>query len=289
MLRDKNSNLFVLLGSHCVSEMISVIFTTYNSIDWLEKVLWGFHHQTDKNFEVIIADDGSKEDTRIAIEKFAQHSHLDIQHVWQPDEGFQKCKIMNKALKKATGDYLVFTDGDCIPRKDFVAVHREHAEPGFYLSGGYFKLPMTISEQITPSDIASGNAFDASWLLANGLKRTHKLSKLTAEGFKAKLMNSITPTRRTWNGHNASGWKADLVAVNGFDERMQYGGQDCELGYRLRHNGIKAKQIRYSAICVHLDHARGYLNEEMLANSRRIKKATLGQRLRFTEFGLNQH
>ena len=102
MLRDKNR---IVICSFCLEaivyqKLISVIFTTYNSIDWLEKVLWGFHHQTDKNFEVIIADDGSKEDTRIAIENFAQHSHLDIQHVWQPDEGFQKCKIMNKALKK---------------------------------------------------------------------------------------------------------------------------------------------------------------------------------------------
>ena len=265
---------------------ISVIFTTYNSVAWLEKVLWGFHYQTDNNFEVIVADDGSREETKESIERFKKNTHLEVQHVWQPDDGFQKCRIMNKALKAAKGDYVLFTDGDCIPRNDFVAVHRKHAEEGFYLSGGYFKLPMDISKRINRADIETGRAFDSQWLLDNGLKKTHKISKLTARGWWAKFMNSVTPTNRTWNGHNASGWKKDLFDVNGFDESMQYGGQDCELGYRLRHNGIKAKQIRYSAICVHLDHARGYVNPEMLANSRRIKKNTLSNKLTFTENGL---
>lgn len=266
--------------------LISVIFTTYNSIDWLEKVLWGFNNQTDKNFEIIIADDGSTDDTRQFINQFQSSTVLSIKHVWQPDDGFQKCKIMNKALVKAKGDYVLFTDGDCIPRADFVAVHRTHAEPSYYLSGGYFKLPIDISRAISQQDIISGKAFDAAWLLELGLKDTHKLSKLTAKGFKQKLLNAITPTRRTWNGHNASGWKSDLLKVNGFDERMQYGGQDCELGYRLKNSGIKAKQIRYSAIVVHLDHARGYVTESMLANSRNIKKTTLSQKLTFTEFGI---
>ena len=265
---------------------ISVIFTTYNSVAWLEKVLWGFHYQTDNNFEVIVADDGSREETKEAIERFKKNTHLEVQHVWQPDDGFQKCRIMNKALKAAMGDYVLFTDGDCIPRNDFVAVHRKHAEEGFYLSGGYFKLPMDISKRINRADIETGRAFDSQWLLDNGLKKTHKISKLTARGWWAKFMNSVTPTNRTWNGHNASGWKKDLFDVNGFDESMQYGGQDCELGYRLRHNGIKAKQIRYSAICVHLDHARSYVNPEMLANSRLIKKNTLSNKLTFTEDGL---
>jgi len=212
---------------HQYKELISIIFTTYNSVEWLEKVLWGFEHQTDNNFEIIIADDGSKDDTKQCIDNFISHSRLTIQHVWQEDNGFQKCKIMNKALLACHGDYVLFTDGDCIPRADFVAVHRAHAQAGYYLSGGYFKLPMSISKAISKQDIAQGNAFDKSWLLERGLKNTHKLSKLTAKGMKQKFLNSVTPTRRTWNGHNASGWKADLFKVNGFNEHMQYGGQDC--------------------------------------------------------------
>ena len=118
-----------------------------------------------------------------------------------------------------------------------------------------------MSEAITQADIRSGKCFDADWLLSLGLKKTHKLCKLTAKGSLDDLYNTLTPTRRTWNGHNASGWKKDLFDINGFDERMQYGGQDCELGFRLINNGIKAKQIRYSGIVVHLDHATGYVTE----------------------------
>lgn len=269
------------------SQLISVIFTTYNSPDWLEKVLWGFHFQTDAHFEIIIADDGSTDETKQLIERFKLNTHIPICHVRQEDDGFQKCKIMNKALKAASADYVIFTDGDCIPRADFVETHRKYAQPGCYLSGGYFKLPMSISQLIEQRHIKSGDAFNADWLLSKGLKKTHKLSKLTAKGTLADIYNQLTPTRRTWNGHNASGWKKDILAVNGFDERMQYGGQDCEMGYRLKNSGIKPLQIRYSAIVIHLDHKRGYVNEAMLAHSAMIKKNTLRLKRTYTDFGIN--
>ena len=155
---------------------ISVIFTTYNSPAWLEKVLWGFQYQTDKNFEVVIADDGSGQETRDVIERFRRESDLDLQHVWQEDDGFQKCKVLNRAIVAATGEYMVTTDGDCIPRKDFVAVHRKYAEPGKFLSGGYFKLPMAVSEAITREDIALGRCFDKDWLIANGVRPALKVT-----------------------------------------------------------------------------------------------------------------
>ncbi|WP_448548145.1 glycosyltransferase family 2 protein [Thalassotalea fusca] len=271
------------------NQLISVIFTTYNSTVWLEKVLWGFHFQLDKHFEIVIADDGSTADTGELIEKFRQHTHIRINHIWQEDNGFQKCRIMNKALLEAKGEYVIFTDGDCIPRKDFVSVHRQHAKTGYYLSGGYFKLPMSISQTITKEDIKNGDAFSPEWLLAHGLKKTLKLQKLSANSFSAYWLNHLTPTKRTWNGHNASGWKNDLFAVNGYDERMQYGGQDCELGFRLRHSGIKAKQIRYSAIVIHLDHSRGYATPDAIANSARIKKETLKNKSTYTQYGLSQY
>jgi hypothetical protein len=85
--------------------------------------------------------------------------------------------------------------------------------------------------------------------------------KLSAKGFLATLLNAVTPTKATWNGHNASCWKEELLAINGFNHEMQYGGEDRELGERLINNGLKSVQIRYSAICVHLDHARGYVSD----------------------------
>ncbi len=267
---------------------ISVIFTTYNSPKWLEKVLWGFNAQVDKDFEVIIADDGSKEPTREVIERFQKQAKFELHHAWQPDEGFQKCRALNKAIMASTGDYIVMTDGDCIPRNDFVLAHRQAATPGCYQSGGYFKLPMSTSEAITEQDINSGNCFDKQWLLVNGVKSSHKIMKFTKSPMRANLYNLLTRTNRTWNGHNASCWKEDAIKVNGFDERLRYGGLDCEFGDRLVNAGIKPMQIRYKAICVHLDHARGYANEETWKHNAVIRETTKRDKIIETPAGIRQ-
>ena len=103
----------------------------------------------------------------------------------------------------------------------------------------------------------------------------------------ASILNSVTPTKRTWNGHNSSCWKSDALRVNGFDERMRYGGEDVEFGYRLVNSGLVAKQIRYLAPCLHLDHPRGYVNEEDLCTNLAIRKSTLNDKVRFTNHGIN--
>ena len=268
---------------------ISVIFSTYNSPKWLEKVLWGFNYQTDQNYEVIVADDGSRDETRLLVERFQAETDMDIQHVWQPDDGFQKCRILNKSIVAAKGEYIVITDGDCIPRKDFVSVHRKYAEPGCFLSGGYFKLPMSTSEKISKEDIQAGHCFDKQWLVENGVKNSIKFMKLTAKPWQASLYNRLTMTNKTWNGHNASCFKTDAIKVNGFDERMRYGGLDCEFGGRLINLGITPKQVRYSAICVHLDHPRGYVNDEDWKNNRVIRKTSIREKLIETPAGIKQH
>lgn len=267
---------------------ISVIFSTYNSPDWLEKVLWGFNFQSYTNFEIIIADDGSNKDTKECIETLKNLTDLTIKHVWHEDHGFQKTKILNKALKETTGEYIIFTDGDCIPRADFVETHVQLAEPGYFLSGGYFKLPMETSLVINRESIESGDAFNPDWLIKHGLQPTHKIMKLKARGWKQQVLNKLTPTGATWNGHNASTWRNIIFDANGFDERMQYGGEDRELGERLFNRGIKSKQIRYSAICLHLDHERGYVTDEMKQKNRSIRNETRKNKLTRTLHGIEQ-
>lgn len=266
----------------------TVIFTTYNSPEWMANVIWGFSCQTQRPDEIIIADDGSGPATAQRIEQLTAETGLNIRHVWQEDDGFQKTRILNKAVSQATGDYLIFTDGDCIPRADFVAGHVAQAEAGYFLSGGYFKLPMQTSEAITRYDILEQRCFDVEWLLANGLQKSHKTAKLTAHGWRARLYNALTPTGATWNGHNASGWHKDIVAANGFDERMKYGGEDRELGERLFNAGIRSKQLRYSLIVVHLDHARGYVDEAAWRRNDEIRRETRKSRRTRTEFGIEQ-
>jgi len=265
---------------------LSVIISTYNAVPWLEKVLWGYMAQEFKEFELVIADDGSTKETAELIKNFQKIAPVPIIHVWQEDEGFQKSRILNKAIEACTSPYLVMSDGDCIPRKDFLQIHQDRKERGFFLSGGYFMLPMDISQSITKDDILNGSCFDLDWLKRHGLPSSFKNNKLNSGKFKATVLNAITPTNASWNGHNASGWKEDILKVNGFDERMQYGGQDRELGERLMNLGIKSKQIRYSAVCLHLDHPRGYKNEASIQKNKAIRKATRDEKKSWTPFGI---
>lgn len=268
---------------------LSVIITTYNSENWLAKVLTGYSVQTEQDFELVIADDGSTEKTKVLIHSFQNKFKNPIQHIWQPDEGFQKCKILNKAILRSKSEYLLFTDGDCIPRKDFLAQHLKHKEKGFFLSGGYFKLPMRTSLAITDESVEKGKCFSKSWLVKNGVKRTFKLSKLIKNGLFAAIMNAITPTKKTFNGHNASCFKSDLIAVNGFNEEMQYGGLDREVGERLMNFGIKGKQIRYSAVCLHLDHERMYANPETWQKNNTIRTFNKKYKIVKIAKGINQY
>lgn len=263
-----------------------MIVSTYESPAWLEKVLIGFAGQSAPGFELVVADDGSGRETRELVEAMAPAFAGGLQHVWQRDDGFQKSRILNRAVLAARAPYLIFTDGDCVPRRDFVATHAARARAGCFLSGGCVKLPMTLSRLLGRDDIVSGRAFDARWLLARGLWDAHALAKIWPPARLARALDALTPVQPTWNGHNASGWKDDLLAVNGFDERMQYGGQDRELGERLVHAGIRPLQVRHSAIVLHLDHSRGYRTAESLARNGRIRAVTRARRATWTEFGI---
>lgn len=261
-----------------------VIISTYNNPEWLAKTLFGYTRQTVRPDEIVIADDGSTDDTRALIDSY--RDRLPIRHVWHEDCGFQKSEILNKAIKAATADYLIFTDQDCVPRADFVAMHKAFAREGRYLSGGYFKLTRPVSESMTDEDIASGRAFSARWLRQNGQPFSFKMRKLVCGNVWASVMNHITPRAATFNGCNSSCWRKDAVAVNGFNELMHYGGQDREFGLRLKNGGVKPIQLAYSAIVVHLDHSRPYKTKETMEANRRIMEETIKTCRKWTDMGI---
>lgn len=265
---------------------IGVVISTYNNPAWLEKTLWGYLYQTRLADEIVIADDGSRDDTRQLIDSF--RPLLPIKHVWHEDKGFEKSRILNKALLAAESEYLIFTDQDCVPRKDFIATHEAYAEEGYFLSGGYFKLPMDISKALTQEDVSTERAFDLGWLKSQGLKMNFKCSKLVKNQMFTRLMNRITPRGATWNGCNASGWRADMLRINGYNEEMHYGGQDREFGERLFNLGIKSKQICYSAIVLHLDHKRPYKTKESMDKNKAIRKNTRKSGIIETPNGIKQ-
>ena len=124
------------------------------------------------------------------------------------------------------------------------------------------------------------------WLKQQGLPASLKLLKLTQQASLAGFLDAVSMTKASWNGHNASTWKEHVLAVNGFDERMQYGGQDREFGERLENLGIKGKRIRFRAACVHLDHPRGYAKEESITKNKAIRAHTRSQNVTWTEHGI---
>lgn len=265
---------------------LSVVLSTCNQPVWLEKVLWGYEAQDTRAFEVIVADDGSRQETYDMLQRVVPQLSYRVKHVWHEDKGFRKCDILNKGIQAAQTDYLLFSDGDCIPRKDFVSTHLSLRRKGRFLSGGYHKLSMDLSKLLSKDDILSGRCFDLVWMREKGMPASFKNNKLTATGLKRWALNTFTPTKATWNGHNASGWLTDILAVNGFDERMQYGGQDREFGERLENYGIHGMQIRYSTVCLHLDHSRGYKTPESIQKNRNIRKHTRGAKVQWSPCGI---
>lgn len=249
----------------------SIILTTYQQPRALELVLWGYSLQTFADFEIVVADDGSGPETGHVIDRLRADTSLDIRRVWHEDHGFRKTEILNRAIVATTGNYLIFSDGDCIPREDFVAVHVSEARPAAFLSGGYLKLPRGLSERLTPDDVSSGRVFTPSWLTAGGWRGGHRRLRLTRSVKLGTLLDRVTPTRATWNGHNASTWKDRVLEVNGFDMDMGYGGLDRALGERLVNVGVSGRQIRHQAPCLHLWHPRPYRSPEVVAANRAIR------------------
>jgi len=251
---------------------VSVIVSTYNQPAWLEKVLLGFSRQDFRGFELIIADDGSREETRALIAGFAKESDFPVRHLWHEDRGYRRSIILNAAILASAGEYLVFSDGDCIPRHDFVRSHVGLREPGHFLSGGSVYLSMEVSRSIAREDVLSGRFADPGWLRARGQRLGRHRLRLVGPGVRATLLDHLTPTRPTWNLNNASTWRAPLFAVNGMEMEMQYGGADRALGSRLENLGLKGKGARFRAVLLHLDHSRPYKTKESIQRNKAIRR-----------------
>jgi glycosyltransferase involved in cell wall biosynthesis len=249
----------------------AVVITTYNQPEWLEKVLWGYACQTTNSFEVVVADDGSGEATRRVIERARNDFRNRLRHVWHEDKGFRKCEILNRAILVAESEYLIFTDGDCIPRDDFVQAHIELAEPGRFLSGGVVWLPRELSHQVTRADIEANHIGDRRWMRKQGWRGGRRRLRLVRNSTIASALDWLTPTGASFNGHNASVWRESLIEANGFDAEMGYGGLDRALGERLQNLGLQGKQVRHRAVCFHLDHDRPYRKPEVVQRNREIR------------------
>lgn len=250
---------------------VSVILTTYRQPEWLEKVLWGYAAQTFDEFEIVLGDDGSGEATAAVVENLRAATDLEIRHEWQEDRGFRKSAILNRAILASREGYLLFSDGDCIPRRDFVETHVRLAEPGRFLSGGALRLPEETSRRIGVDDVTSGRAFEPRWLAGHGWPPGRRRARLVESRAVAGLLDAITPTSATWNGGNASTWREHVFAVNGFEEEMGYKGEDRAFGERIENLGVRGKQVRHRAVLLHLEHGREYADPEVRRRNEAIR------------------
>jgi glycosyltransferase involved in cell wall biosynthesis len=234
--------------------LISVIVTTYNRPDALRAVLAGLLAQHDRAFEVLIADDGSRDDTRALVTTIARDSAVPVRHVWQEDKGFRAGAARNRAAAIARGDYVIFLDGDCVPRPDWITRHRALAERGWMVAGNRILL----SEAFTRLVLASGTPIhqwtDEQWRAAakrGDINRTQPL-KTHALGPLRKLAARRWQRVRTCN---LGLWLKDLRSVNGFDEAFEgWGFEDSDLAVRLLNHGTRRKEGAYATGVLHLWH-----------------------------------
>lgn len=250
----------------------SVILSTYRQPQWLRMVLWGYSVQTVRNFEIVVADDGSGPRTAAVVEKASRELAIPVRHVWHEDIGYRKCTILNRAVVEARSDYLIFTDGDCIPRNDFVASHLRLRRPRRFLSGGALRLPLNVSRALGREDVQSGRFAHIDSLARAGWRPGYRRLRLLRSRFLAALLDFVTPTSATWNGGNSSVAREAVLRVNGFENSLGAGGQDREFGARLENAGVQGKQARHRAVLIHLHHARPYRTTESEVGNRRARE-----------------
>lgn len=235
----------------------SLIVAFYNNINYLKLVLAGFSRQSDKDFELIIADDGSRADVVEEIRKISGAYPFTIRHLWHDDQGWRKNVILNKAVMAAASDYLVFIDADCIPHRHFVHEHRRNRERRTILSGRRMNLSADITERLTPKAVQDGflEKRTISWLL-QGLHGdvTHAEKSL----YLPVLSYFLKKKNRGLLGCNFSMYRDDLISINGFDERYLAPtvGEDTEIEHRAGLSGMKLKSVRNLAIQYHLHHQK---------------------------------
>jgi hypothetical protein len=248
---------------------ITVVISAYKNWDALHWTLMGYRLQARPPDELIVAEDSQFEEVAQVVHRHAALATFPIRHLSQEDRGFRKCRILNQAIAAAQGDWLVFTDADCIPRADLVAAHEARARKGLFLAGGsHISLPVPLQAQLLNEDsLRSQRLFDPRHLSAQGVQVPGL--RLTPHRPLARFLDALTP-RNAFVGCNAGAWRADLLSVCGFDEAFGYGAEDRNLGIRLNNLGIRGVRARYSLAWLHLDHPRAYANPEAVNTHRAL-------------------
>lgn len=233
---------------------VGVVISTYEHIAALALVLDSLAEQTCQRFEVVVADDGSRSQTRELVERVAGEGRLSLKHVWHEDRGYRLAAIRNRAMAALDTEYIVFIDGDCLARPNFVARHARLAERGWFVRGSRVNLGRTLTEQTLTENLRVHHWSTLSWLNQRLRHRVDRFMPLLS--VPLGRLRKISP--RGWDGAkgcNLAVWRDDALAINGFDESYKgWGAEDNDFVVRLIKRGIYRKDGRYAVPVLHLWH-----------------------------------
>ncbi len=262
--------------------------TTYNRPDALALVLQGFADQSDRDFELLVADDGSRDDTAAVVTAASRSAPFPVAHVWQEDLGFRAPAVRNRAVAATPAEYVVFTDGDCVPSRTLVARHRRLAQTGWFVAGSRVGLGARLTRLVVDRQAPIQRWGLGRWVEARLKGDVRRLLPLVALPLRGSWR---TATPRRWKGlvsFNLAVWREDLERVNGFDESFEgWGREDTDLIVRLLMAGVRYKSGRLAIPVFHLWHPpadRSRLEE----NTRRLEEVWTSRRTR-ARFGLDRY
>lgn len=265
----------------------AVIVTTYNRPDALAAVLAGYLTQTAQEFELLVADDGSTSETRDVVDDFRRRAPFDVRHVWHEDRGFRAAAIRNRAIAATAADYLIFSDGDCVPAADFVARHQSLAERGWFVAGNRLLLSKAFTARALRAGLPLHRYGNGDWLAAWCRRDVNRVLPLLRLGDGD--WRRATPQR--WEGVktcNLAAWRDDLARINGLDESYSgWGLEDSDLVIRLLHAGVKHKSGRFATPVFHLWHAEND-RSRLADNQRRLDALLQSDQIR-AALGLDQY
>lgn len=261
---------------------ISLVITTYNWKDALTLCLRSVARQRQLPLEVVVADDGSRDDTRELVADMAARFPVPLRHAWQEDRGFRAARVRNLGTSVTRGEYVIFVDGDLVLHPWFVADHARLIRPGIYLQGGRLNASPGETERL----LAGGATNFSPWMPGH-YKRRHAIHWPWLAARKLGKEKGIVMSC------NMGVWRADLDRVNGFDHDYEgWGREDDDLAARLRHAGVERRALRFAGLAVHLWHPTrwpdGIPPTETIPNDR-LYQRTLAQRSVRCERGLDEY
>jgi glycosyltransferase involved in cell wall biosynthesis len=257
----------------------ALLLSTYNWPEALELVLKSAISQTVLPSEILIADDGSRQETKSLIDEFKKTCKVPIHHIWQEDLGFRKSKILNKAIAEASSEYIIQIDGDCILHKNFIEDHVNSSQKGVYLYGSRVNiLPAFVADVIRKKQIKFT-------FFSKEIKNKSRSIHIPILSNFYKIHEGVS---KKFRGCNVSFWRNDFIAINGYNEDFEgWGREDSDLVIRMGNNGVKSKRIRYAGIVFHIHHKIN--SKENFELNDKIQSETILKKHTRIEKGINQY